>query len=100
MVKINIRYIVASVILIVFLVVLIKKNKDNYYNYLTGPNEDDCLIKDGVMICKENKIFPSWFYPSYYGSYGSPYFGYGSPYFNRSHYSRGAYRRHRRHRRH
>ena len=81
MVKINLSYVVVGVILIAFLMVLKKKKgiKDNYsyYDYLTGGNGDKCIIRDGIMICKDKGVFPSWFYPS---SYNYPYFGYGHGY--------------------
>lgn len=107
--------IIAVVVIMIVSSVMMKKrgnSKDNYsyYSYLTGGNGDPCIIKDGVMICRDKGVFPAWFYPSYYrrgrgyynypyrygyGSYGYPYYGYGYGYGYR--YPSYGYRRHGRH---
>jgi len=106
MVKINLIYVVVGVILIAFLAALRKKNgrKDGYryssYPYIKGGNGDDCIIRNGMMVCREKGIFPAWFYPSYYRrgygyGYGYPYYGYGYPYYGYGHgyprYGHGGY---------
>lgn len=87
MAKINLQYVVIGVIIVAFLLALKKTgSKDNYYrygSYVKGGNGDDCIIRNGVMVCREKGVFPSWFYPSYYNypyygyGHGYPYYGYG-----------------------
>ena len=61
---------------------------------ISSADGDKCIIKDGIMVCEEKGLFPSWFYPSYY--YPSYYPYYDLPYY---YYPRRYGRRHR-HRRH
>jgi len=63
-----------------------KNNNYSYYSYLTGGNGDKCIIKDGVMVCRDKGVFPSWFggygRRGYGYGYGYPYYGgYGYPYY-------------------
>lgn len=75
MVQINLSYVVVGVILIAFLAALKKKKGGTTDNYLVGDKGDKCIISNGVIVCENKGVFPSWF-----GGYNYPYFGYGHGY--------------------
>jgi hypothetical protein len=90
----NIQRIVIP-ILIILLIYKYKGESFWFSNQVSTADGDKCIIKDGVMVCEEKGILPSWFYPSYYYPSRYPYYDLPYYYYYPHYYPR---RRHRRRR--
>jgi len=64
-----------------------------FQNKVATADGDKCIIKDGLLVCEEKGILPTWFYPSYwypsyYPYYDLPYYYYYPHYYPRRRHHR------------
>lgn len=69
------------IFVLIVLLIVYKYSGEGFWfkNKVSTADGDKCIIKDGIMVCEEKGLFPTWFYPSYYYPTYYPY--YDLPYY-------------------
>ena len=83
------------IIIVIIILILLYTNRENFWNWnskVSTADGDKCIIHNGVMVCEDKGIYPSWFYPSYYNWYSHPYY---HPYYYGHYFPRRRYHRRR-----
>ena len=86
-------------IIVLILLMTLVANKEHFWysSKVATADGDDCIIQNGIMVCREKGIFPSFFYPSYYYQpypYYSSYYRHGGRHGRRGGRRRRGFLRH------